>query len=69
MRQQKYEQALKDIRGILQEGNEDSTPYSAIAEAVAIINRVLHRPSASDMTDEERGASIARDEANNHSGY
>lgn len=69
MRQQKYEQALKDIQKVLADCLLKRYVNDGVQEALTIANKALHRPAASDMTDEERGASIARDEANNHSGY
>ena len=69
MRQQKYEQALKEVRDLLEEGERKDMPLFYASYAIDVINKALQRPSASDMTDEERGASIARDVANNHSGY
>lgn len=69
MQQQRFEKALRDVRGVLSEADMYDTPQSAIEVAIAIITRVLQRPVVYDATEEERGASIARDKANNYSGY
>lgn len=62
MRQQQYEQALKEVRAALQEGQSMSmlNLYSGIA--IDIIDKVLKK------VNDERGASIRRDVANNYSG-
>lgn len=62
MRQQQYEQALKEVRVALQEGTrmQMSQPYISIA--IDIIDKVLKK------VEDERGASIRRDVANNYSG-
>lgn len=71
MRQQQYEQALKEVRAALQDGTrmQMSQPYISIA--VDIIDKVLQKRNSvkgSDMSDEDRKASLDRDEANEYSG-
>lgn len=62
MRQQQYEQALKEVRAALEEGirMQMSQPYTSIA--IDIIDKVMKK------AEYERGASIRRDVANNYSG-
>jgi hypothetical protein len=71
MRQQQYEQALKDIRNALWEANEHSIPYTGISEAIAIIDAVYPKCAAlcgDTKAETYSDASIKRDVANNHSG-
>ncbi len=62
MRQQQYEQALKEVRAALKEGQRMEMPYFYSDIAIALIDKVLKK------VEDERGASIRRDVANNYSG-
>ena len=62
MRQQQYEQALKEVRAALQEGERLDMPLWFGSIAIDIIDKVLKK------VEDERGASIRRDVANNYSG-
>lgn len=71
MRQQQYEQALKEVRAALQEGQRMDMPLWFSGIAIDIINKVLQKRNSvngSDMSDEDRKASLDRDEANEYSG-
>lgn len=62
MRQQQYEQALKEVRAALEEGKRMEMLYDYSDIAIKIIDKVLKK------AEYERGASIRRDVANNYSG-
>lgn len=71
MRQQQYEQALKEVRAALQEGERLDMPLWFGSIAIEIIDKVLQKRNSvkgSDMSDEDRKASLDRDEANEYSG-
>lgn len=71
MRQQQYEQALKEVRAALQEGQRMDMPLWFSGIAIDIINKVLQKRNSvngSDMSEEDRKASLDRDEANEYSG-
>ena len=71
MRQQQYEQALKEVRAALQEGQRMDMPLLMQGVAIDIIDKVLQKRNSvkgSDMSDEDRKASLDRDEANEYSG-
>ena len=71
MRQQQYEQALKEVRAALQEGQRMDMPLWYGGLAIDIIDKVLQKSNSvkgSDMSDEDRKASLDRDEANEYSG-
>lgn len=71
MRQQQYEQALKEVRAALKEGQRMEMLYSYSDIAIALIDKVLQKRNSvkgSDMSDEDRKASLDRDEANEYSG-
>ena len=62
MRQQQYEQALKEVRAVLEEGIRMQMGYLYMDIAIGTIDKVLKK------VEDERGASIRRDVANNYSG-
>jgi len=71
MRQQQYEQALKEVRAALQEGKRMDMPLWFGGIAIDIIDKVLQKRNSvkgSDMSEEDRKASLDRDEANEYSG-